>query len=72
LKDVGDIRFINEKEIPIKGNIAIVDNKEVIMGLVNPEEEKSEEIAIWTKSPHAASNVLAPIFNLIWQKSRSI
>jgi len=42
------------------------------MGLVSPREEKTEEIAFWTKSQHAASNVLAPLFNLIWEKSKPI
>jgi sugar-specific transcriptional regulator TrmB len=72
LSGIAEIRSINEKEIPIKGNFTIVDNKEVVMGLVNPKEEKSEEIALWTKSQHAASNVLSPLFNLIWEKSKSI
>jgi sugar-specific transcriptional regulator TrmB len=72
LSEIAEVRSINEKEIPIKGSFTIVDNKEFVMGLVNPEEEKVEEIAFWTKSPHAASNVLAPLFNLIWEKSKSI
>jgi phosphatidylserine/phosphatidylglycerophosphate/cardiolipin synthase-like enzyme len=72
LSGIAEIRSINEKEIPIRGNFTIVDNKEVVMGLVNPKEEKSEEIALWTKSQHAASNVPSPLFNLIWEKSKSI
>jgi len=72
LSEIAEIRSINEREIPIRGNFTIVDNKEVVMGLVNPVEEKTEEIALWTKSKHAASNVLSPIFNLIWEKSKSI
>jgi sugar-specific transcriptional regulator TrmB len=72
LSGLAEIRCINEKEIPVRGNFTIVDNKEVVMGLVNPKEEKTEEIAFWTKSQHAASNVLAPMFNLIWEKSKPI
>jgi sugar-specific transcriptional regulator TrmB len=69
---IAEIRSINEKEIPVKGNFTIVDNKEVVIGLINPKEEKAEEVALWTKSQHAAGNVLAPLFNLIWDKSKSI
>jgi sugar-specific transcriptional regulator TrmB len=72
LSGLAEVRSINEKEIPIRGNFTIVDNKEVVMGLVSPKEEKTEEIAFWTKSQHAASNVLAPLFNLIWEKSKPI
>ncbi len=72
LTGIAEVRSVNEREIPIKGNFTIVDNKEVVMGLVNPKEEKVEEIALWTKSQHAASNVLAPLFNLIWEKSKSL
>jgi hypothetical protein len=72
INEIAEVRSINEKEIPIKGNFAIVDNKEVMMGLVDPKEEKVEEIAFWTKSQHAASNVLSPIFQLIWEKSKPL
>jgi len=72
INEIAEVRSINEKEIPIKGNFAIVDNKEVMMGLVDPKEEKAEEIAFWTKSQHAASNVLSPIFQLIWEKSKPL
>ncbi len=72
ISEIAEIRSINEKEVPIKGEFTIVDNKEVVMGLVNPKEEKVEEIALWTRSRHAASNVLAPLFDLIWEKSKSI
>lgn len=70
LCEIAKIRVINEKETPIKGEFAIVDGKEFLMNISNPQEISSK-IAIWTKSDHAA-NFFEPIFNLMWEKSKEI
>ncbi|MEM5815346.1 MAG: helix-turn-helix domain-containing protein [Candidatus Aenigmatarchaeota archaeon] len=71
LSEIAEIKVINEKESSIKGEFAIVDGKEVLLNLVNPEKT-TENIAIWTKSDHAASNLLGPLFDLMWERGRSI
>jgi len=71
LTNIAEIKIINEKEVPIKGEFAVVDGKEVLMNLA--ESEKVEEsLAIWTKSDHTASRLLEPIFNLMWEKGKSV
>ncbi|MGC9059237.1 MAG: TrmB family transcriptional regulator [Candidatus Aenigmatarchaeota archaeon] len=72
LSNIAQIRSINEKEIQLYGKFAIIDDKEIVMSLVNPKEERKEEIAIWTKSEHAASNILSPLFKIVWEKSKAI
>lgn len=70
LSNIADIRIINERELPIKGEFAIIDGKEFLVNLANPEEK--EKIAIWTKSNHAASNLFEPIFNLMWERGKQV
>lgn len=70
LSNIADIRIINEKELPIKGEFAIIDGKEFMINLVNPEEK--DRVAIWTKSNHAASNLFEPIFNLMWERGKQV
>lgn len=71
LSGIAEIKIINEKELPIKGEFAIIDGKEFLMNIVNPREV-SERVAIWTKSDHAAANMFEPIFNLMWERGKSI
>jgi len=71
LSEIAEIKLINEKELPIKGEFAIVDGKEFLMNIVNPQEI-SERVAIWTKSDHAAANLFEPIFNLMWEKGKNL
>jgi len=73
LAGIAEIRNINEKEIPVKGRFAIIDGKEILMNLTSPGEvHKTEELAIWSRSEHAASDVLEPLFELVWQNSEPV
>ena len=68
---IADVRFINPKKLPIHGKFAIVDGKELILGLTNPKEVPStQEIAVWSRSEHAARGLLEPLFNLIWENAK--
>lgn len=69
LSGVADVRRIHEKNTDVHGNFAIVDNKQMMLGLTDLEENPSEHMVFWTKSPHAAGKVGSPLFNLVWEKS---
>ena len=73
LLGIAEIRNINDKEIPINGRFAIIDGKEILFNLTDLKEVHSgEDLAIWSKSEHAAKDVLEPIFNLIWSNSQPL
>ncbi|MCD6371851.1 MAG: TrmB family transcriptional regulator [Candidatus Aenigmarchaeota archaeon] len=70
---IAEIRHLDEKKVPLYGKFAIVDGKELILGLTDPREvPPTQEIAIWSRSEHAAKSILEPLFNLIWENSRKI
>ncbi|MEM4461196.1 MAG: helix-turn-helix domain-containing protein [Candidatus Aenigmatarchaeota archaeon] len=71
LYSTAEIKIINEKELPIKGEFAVIDEKEFLINIANPQET-SDRIAIWTKSNHAAANLLEPIFRLMWEKGKEV
>ncbi|MCX8190938.1 MAG: hypothetical protein N3D78_02005 [Candidatus Aenigmarchaeota archaeon] len=68
LSNIAEVKIINDKELPIKGEFAIIDGKEILMNLVN-SEKPVENVAIWTRSDHAATNLLEPLFDLMWKKA---
>lgn len=68
LLDVAEIRHIT-KELPLTGKFYIIDEDQVMMGLSDPEIRATQETMFWTKSTHAAKNMVNPLFNLVWEKS---
>jgi HTH-type transcriptional regulator, sugar sensing transcriptional regulator len=67
LNSVASIKTI--KDSPVKGNFLIVDGKEVVFSLTNPEKvHKTQHVAVWSRSEHVASDVLEPLFKMIWGK----
>lgn len=72
LSNIAEIRKLNEKEIPLSGKFAVVDGRELIFSLVGSGVHSTQDLAIWSKSEHAASNVLEPLFKLVWDHSKPI
>jgi sugar-specific transcriptional regulator TrmB len=70
ISEVAEVRKLKE-ELPISGRFYIVDDQQIIFGLTE-EVHDTQHIAIWSKSPHAASNVFGPLFNLTWEHSEPI
>ena len=72
LAGIADIRKINESELPISGRITVVDETQLMMGLSDAENvHSSQDMVFWTKSEHAAKHTIQPLFNLVWEKTRS-
>ncbi len=70
---IADVRFIDSKKLPIYGKFTIVDGKELILGLTNPKEvPPTQEVAVWSRSEHAARGLLEPLFELIWQNAKKL
>lgn len=72
-RNIADIRNINRKELTLGGKFFVVDNKEMLFPLTNPKEVHStQDMAIWSKSDYAASNLLNPLFELVWSHSKPL
>ena len=73
LMGVADLRHMEEKESQITGRFCVIDGKEILMGLTDPKSvHETQHIAIWSRSDHAAGGVFDPLFNMVWNNSKSI
>lgn len=73
LGEVAEIRGVDEKEIPMAGRFCVVDDKELMFSLTDMKSvHATQDVALWSKSEHAAKNVLDPIFNLVWSHSEPV
>jgi len=71
LSGIAEVRNIKAEEIPVSGRFCVVDGQQLMMGLSDPEIiHSSQDMMFWTKSEHAAKNMIEPLFNLVWQKSK--
>lgn len=53
----------------VYGRFAVADGKEVTFALTNEDDvHHSQDISFWSKSEHAASNMLEPMFHNYWEK----
>ncbi len=50
----------------LAGRLFIIDNKQSLIALTHDTEHQSQDLALWTKSEHASSDVLGNYFNLLW------
>ena len=65
------VKSINDKEVPISGRFAVVDGKELVFSLTDQKTvHATQDLAVWSKSEHAAKEVLEPLFKLVWDHSK--
>jgi len=73
LLGVADVRHMEDKESQIGGGFCVVDEKEMLMGLTDPKSvHDTQHISFWSKSDHAAGKVFEPLFNMVWNNSKSL
>ncbi len=73
LSGVAEIRHIDEKEIPMSGRFAVVDGKQLVFSLTDHKSVHStQDMALWSKSEHAAGDILEPMFKLVWGHSKPV
>jgi len=73
LNHVAEVRNVNEKEAPVYGRFCIVDEKELVFSLTDSKTVHStQDLAFWSRSRHAASDVLEPLFNMVWTHSKPV
>lgn len=71
--NIAEIRNVSRKELPMGGKFFIVDNKQLLFPLTNPKEvHDTQDLAIWSKSNYAASNLMSPLFELAWTHGKPV
>lgn len=70
---IAEIRNLNKREIPLTGRFYVVDGKEMMFSLTDSKVvHASQDMALWSKSQYAASNVMEPLFELVWSRSKPV
>jgi sugar-specific transcriptional regulator TrmB len=72
LGSIADIKAIDDKEVELAGRFAIVDSKQLVFALTDTKVHSTQDMAFWSKSEHAAKDVLEPLFKLVWSHSKSV
>lgn len=72
LNNIADLRTVNEKELPVSGRFFVVDGKELAFALTDSKVHSTQDMAVWSKSEYAASNVMEPLFKLVWAHSKNV
>lgn len=71
LGTVADVRHLddNPEERP-EGRIHLIDDDEMAFALTDDDIHPTQDSAFWSKSEHAASEALGPLFEMAWNKSQ--
>jgi len=73
LSGIAEVKNISTDELPLSGRFYVVDGQQMMMGLSDPElVHSSQDMMFWTKSEHAAKNMIEPLFDLVWKKAKSV
>lgn len=72
LNSFAEVKDIEEIE-DLKGRFAIVDGKEIIIALTDEQKtHPTQDLHLWSQSDHAASNVLGPLFEMVWDNAKKL
>ncbi len=72
LNGIAEVRALSSKDLPIAGRFAVVDGKEIVFSLTDHKVHESQHMAFWSKSEHAATNLLEPVFKMVWSNSKPV
>ncbi|MEM5772669.1 MAG: helix-turn-helix domain-containing protein [Candidatus Aenigmatarchaeota archaeon] len=72
LSGIAEIRTLDEKDVDLAGRFCVVDDKQFVLSLTDTKVHSTQDLALWSKSEHAAGNILSPLFKLVWQHSKPI
>ncbi len=69
IRDIAEVEFVEK----MLGRFCIVDGEEFILGLTDDTKtHPTQDVALWTQSAHASSNVFDPFFELVWKSSKPV
>ncbi len=72
LSNLAEVRSLNNKDLPIAGRFAVVDGKELVFSLTDHKVHDTQHMAFWSKSEHAATSLLEPLFKMVWSNSKPV
>jgi len=72
LSGIAEVRAVDEKDSDLAGRFCVIDDKQFILSLTDTKAHSTQDTALWSKSEHAAGNVLSPLFKLVWQHSKPV
>ncbi len=72
LNNLAEVRSLNSKDLPIAGRFAVVDGKEIVFSLTDHKVHDTQHMAFWSKSEHAATSLLEPLFKMVWSNSKPL
>ncbi len=62
-----------EKVEKMLGRLCIVDGEEFVIGLTDDvKTHPTQDVSFWSQSDHAASYVIEPMFELVWQNAKPV
>ena len=69
-KGIAEVRTVSKSDV--SGRFAVVDGQHAVILLTDEEDvHPTQDLALWTQSEHVASDVLGPMFDMIWQRAES-
>jgi len=67
LRNVEEVERIEK----ITGRLFLIDGSEFVLSLTDdPNTHPTQDVSLWTQSEHAASNIIGPMFELVWHNSK--
>ncbi|MEM7819341.1 MAG: helix-turn-helix domain-containing protein [Candidatus Aenigmatarchaeota archaeon] len=69
IRNIMDVEHIEK----LLGRLYVVDGNELVLGLTDDTKtHPTQDVAFWTQSSHATSNVFEPMFKLMWAHAKPI
>jgi HTH-type transcriptional regulator, sugar sensing transcriptional regulator len=69
IRNIQDVEKIEN----VGGRLFMIDGEEFIVGLTDDEKtHPTQDVALWTQSSHASTNVFEPMFELVWQNAKPL
>jgi sugar-specific transcriptional regulator TrmB len=73
LGPIAEVKGVDEREVALAGQFCVVDGKELLLPLTDMKSvDPSQDLAVWSKSEHAARDVFTPLFKLLWSHSKEL
>ena len=69
IRNIDDVEHVQK----LFGRFYIIDGEEFLMGLTDDvKTHPTQDVAFWSQSSHASSQVLDPLFDLVWHHSKPV
>ena len=69
IRDIKNVEHVEK----IFARMFIVDGEDFVLGLTDDiKTHPTQDVAFWTQSSHATSNIFEPMFELVWHHSKQV